>query len=429
MNIFIKKINSLNPFILFLPYLLLFLMIVLKSHSDTMDGDEGRYYLMAQNLVNGFYSPPLPNINLWNGPGYPIFLMPFVLLKLPLISITLTNAFLQYFSIILLYYSILKYTNKTVALFFSFFWASYYIAYQELALILTEPFSSFLITLVIYFLSRLNSENNKKPLYSVLLGITFGFLVLTKIIIGYVLLLLILITLLVWLRYSDNIKKKFLFISMVIAFGINIPYLLYTYSITNKLMYWSNAGGMSLYWMSTPYEGEFGDWNNIEFTANCGHAKNIPCNADLISKNHKEDMDYITSLPIVDQDDAYKKIAVKNIKNNPVKYIRNCASNLGRLFFGIPASYFYQREETLARFPPNCFVVVFILFSFCFTAVNIKKINFEIIFIAVLFLSYLFVSTLVSAYPRQLSIVVPLILFWTAYIGNKSIRLTYCLSD
>jgi len=194
-------------------------------------------------------------------------------------------------------------------------------------------------------------------------------------------------------------------------------------------MYWSNAGGMCLYWMSTPYDGEFGDWNNTDFTANCGHDKNIPCNAVLLSKNHKEDMDYITSLPIIDQDDAYKKIAVKNIKNNPVKYIRNCASNLGRIFFGIPASYFYQREETLARFPPNCFVFVFVLFSFSFTIVNIKKINFEIIFIALLLLSYLFISTLVSAYPRQLTIVVPLILFWTAYIGNKSITLNYCLSD
>ncbi len=39
-----------------------------------------------------------------------------------------------------------------------------------------------------------------------------------------------------------------------------VPYLLMTYSLTGKPFYWGSSGGLSLYWMSTPYDTEMGDW-------------------------------------------------------------------------------------------------------------------------------------------------------------------------
>lgn len=68
-----------NPFLLFSPFLLFFVVIGYLDGSKTVTGyimdnhlftgDEGRYYTFAQNLLNGFYSPPAPNIDLWGGPG------------------------------------------------------------------------------------------------------------------------------------------------------------------------------------------------------------------------------------------------------------------------------------------------------------------------------------------------------------------------
>lgn len=47
-------------------------------------GDEGRHVQFAHNLCQGFYSPTDPwQINLWNGPGYPLVLVPFAALGLP----------------------------------------------------------------------------------------------------------------------------------------------------------------------------------------------------------------------------------------------------------------------------------------------------------------------------------------------------------
>jgi hypothetical protein len=51
-----KKISA-NPWINFLPFLAIYLLIAGLAHRDQMEGDEGRYYMFAQNLADGFYSP------------------------------------------------------------------------------------------------------------------------------------------------------------------------------------------------------------------------------------------------------------------------------------------------------------------------------------------------------------------------------------
>src|SRR5687768_1899633 len=95
-----------RPFVSFIPFLLLYIGIILVGQEETLFGDEGRYLQFAQNLLHGFYSPPPPEINLWNGPGFPIYLIPFVALKAPLLLIKLFNAFLHYLTLIVFYHTL-----------------------------------------------------------------------------------------------------------------------------------------------------------------------------------------------------------------------------------------------------------------------------------------------------------------------------------
>ncbi len=424
----VKNYLKSSPIFIFLPFLILFVLIILKLNVDSFQGDESRYYEFAKNILAGFYSPPAPNINLWNGPGYPLFIAPFVFLKMPLIAIKLANAFLQYFSIILLFLAIEKYTSRKYALTFSFLWATYYIAYQELPLILTEPLASFLSALVVFLVSRINGSNKPKKTYLILTGLAIGFLALTKIIFGYVILIMMLVYIFLLLIYRDKDHLINVAGVVIIAFLVTLPYLTYTYNLTGKILYWGNSGGSSLYWMSSPVEGEFGDWNNSTFTANCGQDFKIPCNSVLFAKNHQKDMDYISELSSIEKDDALKKIAISNIQNHPVKYIRNCLSNLSRLFFGIPNSYFYQREQTVFRLIPNSLIFTLLIFCSILTAVNFRTIKPEIHLIAGLTVTYLFLSTLVSAYPRQFYVVIPFIFFWASYVVCKTVtfKLKFC---
>jgi hypothetical protein len=419
----VRRYFNCNPLVIFFPFLLIFILIIFNLSSTSIQGDEGRYYEFAKNIINGFYSPPAPNINLWSGPGYPLFLVPFVWLDLPLLTIKLANAFLQYFSIILLFLSIKKYSSRKCAIIFSFFWATYYIAYQELPLMLTEPLTSFLCALIVFFISRLDNSEYAISKYSIYAGLTLGFLGLTKIIFGYVIFLILLFYIILFLIQRAKCNLRSNLIILTVAFLVNIPYLIYTYNLTDKLLYWGNSGGSSLYWMSTPVEGEFGEWNNGTFTANCGHDLTIPCNASLIAKNHQKDMDFVAQFPVINQDDELKKIAINNIKNHPAKYLRNCLSNVSRIFFGIPNSYFYQREQTIFRLLPNSLLLSLIILISIFTLSNYRNIKSEIRLIVSLFFVYLFLSTLVSAYPRQLYVVIPFIFFWASYVLNKAINL------
>src|SRR4029078_10113831 len=111
-----------NPFLLFLPFLILYIALALIFHTTGKMQDEPRYLMFAQNLVHGFYSPPPPAIDIGDGPGYPILLVPFLLLGLPLICVTLVNAALYYISIILLFKALQQFVSFPMALIFSLFW-------------------------------------------------------------------------------------------------------------------------------------------------------------------------------------------------------------------------------------------------------------------------------------------------------------------
>jgi len=104
------------------------------------------------------------------------------------------------------------------------------------------------------------------------------------------------------------------------------------------------------------------------------------------------------------------------------EYVRNIISNVSRLLFGIPNSYFYQREQTIWRIIPNSIILTFFIFSLIITLANRRFIPSEIYLVVGITMFYLLFSSLVSAYPRQFYVVVPLLLFWFAFIFDKAFK-------
>jgi hypothetical protein len=60
---------------------------------------------------------------------------------------------MQYMSIVFLFKSIKAYTNTKVAFIASLAWGLYYLGYQEIPSILTEPFTSFLMSSLLFTLT------------------------------------------------------------------------------------------------------------------------------------------------------------------------------------------------------------------------------------------------------------------------------------
>ena len=168
--------------------------------------------------------------------------------------------------------------------------------------------------------------------------------------------------------------------------------------------------------MTSPYLGEFGDWNNSTLSANCGYVEEVPCNAEKFKQNHSRFFEYLKKLDPIAADEEFKKRSIQNILAHPIKYLKNYINNFSRMLFNIPQSYFYQREQTILRIIPNSFVFVFMVLGIIYSLLNYKKLPNSVLIIIIFVLSYLSIQLLVSAYPRHFNVIVPLIFIWLAVV-------------
>jgi hypothetical protein len=392
--------SELNIYYQLAPFLLFYFAICLLFAPHTFVDDEERYVRFATNILHGFYSPPLPNIDLWNGPGYPLVVALFLLLKLPLMALRLLNGLMMYAALVLVYKTIRFYASPKTALVCAILLGLYFPVYEKISLILTECLTWFLISLIGYLFIKISKEKKRSWKTIWLCAISIAFLTITKVVFGYVILAMLLISLILFLLpYFRSSAKRFSYI-FALSFLLCVPYLGYTYSVTHKAFYWTNSGGWSLYNMSAPYPNDWGDWKD---------------NPQMLKNpNYKVFVDSILKLSPMDRDATFKTKAVENIKHYPKKYLLNCVANLGRMFFSYPFTNMEQDVKTYFTILPNMFVVVFMVITLGLSIFHYKKLPQELIILLLFILIYLAGSTLVSAFRRMFYITMP---FWTIFIA------------
>lgn len=421
-----------NPYFIFLPFLLYYIYFIVINKWPTLYGDEIRYTNFAWRLLHGYYSLPAPNINLWNGPGYPIVIALFMALKQHALYITLANAFFMYLGVVFLCQSIKLLSNRKMALLFSLPLAVYPNALSMLPILYTEAFTGLLVSALIYALVLYHTKRSNK--YLLLSGLLLGYLTLTKVIFGYVLVLSIVASIAL-LFYKRNRKYHLASVKiLLIAFAISVPYLVYTYHITGKLFYWGNSGGMSLYWMSTPYNNEYGDWKLPELNNNqYPNLIKSPEGAALLKKNHLKEIRTILKHNDVEQDALFKQAAIKNIEAHPLKFASNYYNNCSRMLFNFPYSYSYQDAAIVGNIVRGSLILWLSVFCLAISIINWRAVVYPVKFILLLTGVYLLLSGALSAYPRQLDVVIPVLLFWAAvtlfrmkkinlrFVGNENL--------
>lgn len=405
-----------NPYFFFLPFLFFYGYVIVINKWPTLYGDEIRYADFAWNLLHGYYSPPPPHINLWNGPGYPLTIVPFMALRIHSLYITLMNAVYQYLAVVLLYKALKLVANRKIALIFSLLWAVYPNTLSILPILYTEAFTGFLVSALVYSVTLAFSTGKMRYVWRA--GLVLGYLTLTKVIFGYVLLIGIAVFLsLLIFKKNRAFYAKPLYI-LLVAFALCTPYLAYTYHLTGKVLYWGNSGGMSLYWMSTPYENEYGDWKNPDLKNN-----QYPLlirsreTVAVLRKNHQKEIDEILKHDEVEQDALFKQAAIRNIKNNPLKFMGNYYYNCSRMLFNFPYSYSYQDGAIVGNIIRGSLILWATVAGIVLTCLNWRRVIFPVKFLLLITGVYLLLSGALSAYPRQLDVVLPVLLFWLGFLA------------
>jgi hypothetical protein len=280
--------------------------------------------------------------------------------------------------------------------------------YEMLRHLLSECLTWFLISLICYSFAKSLSQKTISWKDVLLAAFSVAYLAMTKVIFGYVIIIMLFVSVFQFLFSSFYAPAKKAALIFLVSFLFCLPWLFYTYSLTGKLLYWSNSGGMSLYTMSTPYNDESGQWYDQKRLVN--------------SPNHAAFMDSVMKLSPVQRDDAFKQTAIKNIKNHPGKYLTNLVSNVGRLLF-FPTDYVSNSIFSYYPFVPNMFVVVFIVIAFIISIIQFKSIPHEIVLLFLFIIIYLVGSTFLSAYRRMFYITIPFWFFFFSYVFNNMVTI------
>ena len=398
-----KKFSSSFFDIKYLPILILYFVLIYFFGADELISDKLRYWKFSGNLLQGHYFDN--EDSLWAGPGYPIYIFLYRLMGIGWEFIVSVNGVLLYLSVLIFKEIMVKQGIKNI-IFYTYLFAFWepVLLYQYLPHLMTEIFTIFLMSIFGYYVL----SNHKQKL--IISGLFFSFIILTKVIFAYVAPVLILFTLL-----NKKLRGEKFFLIPIYAIMFCIPYLIYTYNLSDKFYYFANSGGSSLYWMSAPQDSFRGDWNG-----GYGYSQNTPNLAkeeyNSFLKKETLHLKDIQSMGWLEQDEKLKELAIKNILLNKTKFFKNWINNLGRLFFGYPFSFHTPNwQHILITFKQSFFIVLLSL-SYLITFLNHKKIRTEFLFLFLFMSIYLSGISLLSSYPRFLFITNILSWSYMAYV-------------
>jgi len=344
--------------VLLAPIFFLFTLIIVFIGKDIPLSDGVRYWQTAQDILSGFKDKEVINSPLfWNGPFYPFLLSIFQLFGMGVKACIGVNAIFIYVGCLLFYKLLKDYLPSKKALFvtyllvfidpFIFYWS---------AKLYTEPLAFFLICWIFYAGKFFFKTKSNKYFFQTAIGL--GLLILTKVIFSYVVLLMIFLSAMYYLVKKTSASRRLFKISSLGLF-VTVPYLIFTFSITKMPFYYSNGGGMLLYWISSPHKTDLGEWHVFDLDALKDHLasryhtfsgldstylRNV--NDVILNKMKSDHQPFLNTLaaynnPVL-RDNYLKKSALENIKNHPFIFARNWLLNSGRLLIGYPHAVYFK---------------------------------------------------------------------------------------
>lgn len=403
-----------------IPLFIFYFGYTLYYSSGELQGDEPRYFRHATYMLQGAYTDA-SDPEFLSGPGYPLLLLPFVAVDAPLTVIHLVNPFLLITAVIFFYKTLSLYVSRKLTLVATILFGLYPFTLQWLSVALSDELAVALSCAFMYFFCRASQEQKIFTKYTLAATLSLGWLILTKVIFSYVIIVLILASTAFWF-FSRDRKAIYPILIGIGSLLLCVPYLIHTYQLTGKTMYWATAGGQQLYFHASPFENEFGDWQADRkiFTPN-----SVPLedqfDLEQLSRNH---IGFYKTLPYhsadsatvtLERDELFKAKAMEFIKAHPEAFVKNSIAGLTRLFFNYPHSYTRQHMGTIKYILVNMFLVVLGLLLIYPTLVARKIVPLEIWALVFILATFLGGHSIANGWVRHLITVTPIIFLYLAF--------------
>ena len=291
-------------------------------------GDELAYLRYATNLTHGQYAIPSQashGLYLWHGPGLPLVLAPLVALHASVRAMRLVGPLSLLLAGIFFWLFLRRWVSRWLALAGGVILALFPPYLRLLPHLFSEPLALMFLMAALWALG--NAHESGRLRWTVASGVLFGFMVLTRVEDGWILLagLAALAVIALWKRRRANLLNL---ICVAVAVVVCLPWLAYTDSLAHKFPYWASSGGMSLYWMASTTPGNTGSWVDAEQVATSRHW--LP-DRPLFQR--------VNSMPQVQADAELQRVSLRLIRRHPGVYLEHVADNLSRMVLGGPYSF------------------------------------------------------------------------------------------
>jgi hypothetical protein len=392
--------------------------MLLLPAGEGWSGDEGVYLGLAHNITHGFYRdgssdgplnmcfPGWTTPDLWYGPGFPGFLAPLVALGLPVSVIRLVGPALLLVSVLLFYHLLLLTVSPRSALRGALGLGLFVPFYRYLPFLHSEFLALVLVIAAMIAITHVLRTGSR--LATMAAAGALAWLALTRVAYGWVLTLLLLGWLARWLLRRTTSSRR-LVIVHALALALCVPWLAYTYSVTGRPFLWATSGSLSLYWMSSPYAVDRGDW----------HCASDVFREDWLAPHRPFFVAHAQDSPI-EQNRALERQARHNILHHPWKYVQNLAANASRIVFNAPYSRRPLNLRATVFLIPGALLLTLLALSILRLARRRKKLPPEGAAFAAFAAAAFAVHLPISAYVRMLIPMVPPMLWLIVYVLDRS---------
>jgi hypothetical protein len=287
-------------------------------------GDEPDLLGYAGRLLDGHYAARLPATGyLWHGPGLPGALAPLLALHVPLWLDRLLLGPLATYAVVVGLAVVLRRTvpdcrARAVAAAFGL----YLPLLSIVSSLHKEPLAAGLVVLAMGAASRGMRDGSRAAI--ALAGAALAGLAMTRVEYGWVLIVLLAGAAVHAAVARTPATRRRLAIP-ALALALCIPWLAYTDHVSGHPGYWGNAGGLSLYWMSSPAPAQLGEW----------HAVHTVRQDDRL-RAYRSLFRRLQALPPAVEDARLRALAVRQALGHPLKYALNFAANVGRMVAAWP---------------------------------------------------------------------------------------------
>jgi hypothetical protein len=392
-----------------LPLLALYVgFALLAPHGLAPLQDERNYLRLAHQLIHGAYasegsSNPVQYV--WHGPGLPLLVAPLLAIGLPVALIRLVGPLLLFGAVYLLRRWLALYVSERAALAGAYALGLYWPLWELMPHLHSELPAVFLVVTAGYLTSLYATTARSRHLAGA--GLALGLLVLTRPELGWVVLALALGCAVRAAFRRGRGRSLGALAICAIALALCAPWLAYTHSVSGRFPLWTNAGGLSLYWMASPYPSDLGDWHD---------ASEVFGSAALAG--HRPYFAALQRLPAIERDARLERTAAKRIEKRPLLYARNVVLNAGRLWFSLPYSGKGLQLKKLYYVLPGGVLLVALVAALAALWRRRHALAPELPAFIAFGLGYLAIHLLAAADVRLLAPFVPLAIWLVVYAGT-----------